>query len=82
VPDDAVECRSQFCADNDRLAERLGRVLDTAHHVNRGTDDGEIEPVSSTRYCRNGLRALLPIAQVVQKGKPGPETTRNLANIG
>jgi hypothetical protein len=24
----------------------------------------------------------LPIAQVVQKGKPGPETTRNLANIG
>jgi len=27
-------------------------------------------------------RALLPIAQVVQKGKPGPETAGNLANVG
>ena len=35
---DAVERRSQFCTDDDRLAEHLGRILDAPHQI-------EIEPV-------------------------------------
>jgi hypothetical protein len=42
---DAVERRSQFCTDDDRLAEHLGRILDAAHQIDRGPDYGEIEPV-------------------------------------
>jgi len=42
---DAVERRSQIRADDDRLAEHFGRVLDAAHQIDRGPDYGEIEPV-------------------------------------
>jgi len=40
-----IDRRSQFCPNDDRLAEHIGRILDVAHQVNRGTDHGEIEPV-------------------------------------
>jgi hypothetical protein len=35
----AIARRSQFCNDDNRPAEHLGRVLDAAHQIDRGADD-------------------------------------------
>jgi hypothetical protein len=43
----AIERHSQFCTNDGRLAEHLGRILDAAHQIDRGPDYGEIEPVGS-----------------------------------
>ena len=39
--------RGQFLTDDDRLAEHFGRVFNTAHQIDRGADDREIEPIGS-----------------------------------
>jgi len=44
---DAVERRSQFCTNDDPLAQYLGRVLNAAHQIDCGADDREIEPIGS-----------------------------------
>ena len=48
----AIERRGQFPTDDDRLAERFGRVLDAAYQVDRGASFREIEPVGSAGRSR------------------------------
>ena len=43
----AVRAR-EIVAEHDRQVERLGNHLDTADQIDRGPDDGEVEPVGCT----------------------------------